>query len=240
LIVVADTLTAKRDGATLEQLERARAALVKAQQLVSTGGGDKTAWDRFEVHWRQARVCQLMTAKVAGKEQRMALAHEGMSHARRALALFPKRVEPHYYLALNMGRLAEADRRLSLIKPMVASAKRALAIDPVYDRAGAWVFLGKVLLTAPAWPVSVGDTEKALLALKQAVRIAPRNALARLFLAQALAAEEEYAEAKVQLERVRTLPLSARWRDEADKVLREVDRALGHSAAAAPAAHGTP
>ena len=209
LVKLADRLMKKR---TIPAIDRARAALKKAlpkhQQPI-------------EVRWRQAKACFLMAYRLKNRDQRVSVAQRGIAHARAAIALDAKRVEPHYYLALNIARIAEARSKLTLIKKMVAAAERAREIDATYDRAGPLVFLGKVYLSAPAWPVSVGNSEKAVKLLEKAVKIAP-DPLSRLFLGQAYKEEDEDEKARHQLKLALEGPLEDRWRREAEKTLRDL------------------
>lgn len=210
LIALADQLTAK-EPATLENLDRAQAALTKAEQKAPS----------FISRWRLARACFLMTALLKNKQQLVEVARAGMAHGETAAKLEPQRVEGHYYLALNMARVAEAKWKITYVKPMVAAGERARKLDATYDHAGPLVFLGKVYLTAPAWPVSVGNTEKAVKLLEEAVKIAPRP-LNRLFLGQAYLEEEEEAKAKEQLTLALQGKLEDRWRREAQAALKRI------------------
>lgn len=200
---------------TVPRIDRARAALTKAHE--------KGHPQPFEVYWRLARVTFLMADRLKNEEQIAALAAEGVQYANKARDLQPHRVEPYYYLALNLAKIAEAKRKLSLIKPMVKAAERARQIDATYDRAGPLVFLGKVYLTAPAWPVSVGNIEKAVELLELAVKIAP-VARTRLFLAQAYLEDDQLDKARKQLELAKKSGLEPRWRDELKKTLERLNR----------------
>jgi tetratricopeptide (TPR) repeat protein len=212
LIAIADA-AAKAEEPTLASLSRARAALKKA-----LGKHPKP----FEVRWRIGRNAFLMASELKNKAQLVEIAKEGMGHAEQATKLEPKRVEGHYYFALTMARIAEAKWKLTYVKAMVAAGKRAQAIDETFDHAGPLVFLGKVYLTAPAWPVSVGNSEKAVELLEKAVKLSPRP-VHRLFLGQAYVAEEEPEKAKEQLKLALEGKLSARWRREAKEALAKAE-----------------
>jgi tetratricopeptide (TPR) repeat protein len=164
-----------------------------------------------------------MTEQLANKQQRLAYAQTGREYAERARAVQPGRVEPHYYLALNTAKVAEAGNKLTLIKPMIAIAEAAARIDPRYDEAGAYRFIGKVYLTAPAWPVSVGSPEKAIEFLERAVSISP-IAINRLFLGEAYFHDESYAKAKLHIGAALRdgAKLDPRWRQEGESYLRRI------------------
>jgi tetratricopeptide (TPR) repeat protein len=83
-------------------------------------------------------------------------------------------VREHIALALeNMSRLE-------------SEMKRALALSPDIDSGGPLRLLGALYLKAPAWPDGIGDIDKALTLLEQAVKKHPEHPLNRLFYAQAL------------------------------------------------------
>ncbi len=208
LVAIAD-VAATLDEPTAELLSRARAALKRA--LLKH---DKP----FEVRWRIARNASLMADVLKNKDQLVEIAKEGMDHAKKAAELEPKRIEGHYYLALTMGRIAKAKRKISYVKPMIASGERALRIDERFDNAGPPFFLGALYLEAPGWPVSVGDSEKAVALLERAVKLSPRP-LYRLFLGRAYLKDEQPQKAIEQLQLALKGKLKPRWRREAQEAL---------------------
>jgi tetratricopeptide (TPR) repeat protein len=216
LVALADDLLSPRSPA-LEALDRARAALERALEADPRD---------YEVRWRLSRVCFLMGQRFANKQQRVEVAATGRDHAKTAEQIAPARVEAPYYLALNLANIADAKSKLAVVKPMVAAAKRATAIDASYHGAGPLVFLGKVYLKAPAWPLSVGDVDKAIEVLERAVVIAPRP-LTRLFLGQVYLEDEEPQKARAQLEPALSdrgpHQLEPRWRREAEQTLQRIE-----------------
>jgi tetratricopeptide (TPR) repeat protein len=124
-----------------------------------------------------------------------------------------------------MAKVAETTSNVRLVKAMVEPAERAEKIEAKYDDAGPLRFLGKVYLTAPAWPVSVGNPDKAIEMLERAVKLAsvPLN---RIFLGQAYYHDEEYELAEKQLRRAlvdgRAKRLTERWRKEAREYLNRI------------------
>jgi tetratricopeptide (TPR) repeat protein len=213
LLGLADELVEGRP--TLPRLDRALAAL---QKLAGRRPND------FAVNWRLARGFFWVTELVGARDLKVSYARQGALHAARAAAAAPRRVEGHYYLALNRAKIAEATADLQLIKPVVAAAELARAADERFDRAGPLLLLGKIYLTAPAWPVSVGNPELAIRLLERALRIAPRP-LTRVFLGQAYYADERYEEAARQLRQAlrEADQLKPRWRREAVEALQRIE-----------------
>jgi tetratricopeptide (TPR) repeat protein len=201
----------------LSRTDRALAALERALEL-------KPA-DRYEVFWRLSKTCFLMTELVEDKVQLHAFALRGVEYAQRARRLNSRRIEAHYFIALNTAKLAEVTSNVKLIQSMVEPAQKAARIDEKYDDAGPLRFLGKVYLTAPAWPVSVGNPEKAVETLKRAVELAPVP-LNRVFLGEAYYLDEEYELAEEHLREAlndgRANRLDDRWRKEAQDYLNRI------------------
>lgn len=215
LVSLADTLTAA-DGLSPRRTDRALAALEKALRR----GHPKP----YEVHWRTARACFLMTEQLPNTHQKLGYARVGRNAARRAVAIDKQRVEGYYYLALTTAKVAEAENSMSLIKPMLRLGEKAAALDKSYDSAGPLRFLGKIYLTAPAWPVSVGSPGKAVELLERAVQIAPEP-LNMLFLGEAYYHDEEYEDAarliRQALVQGKAAGMHDRWQREGERYLRK-------------------
>jgi tetratricopeptide (TPR) repeat protein len=180
----------------------------------------------FSVYWRLAKACFLMTEGVKNNDQRLIYARKGVTYAQKALKLNAGRVEPSYFLALNTAKVAEATHEVKLMKSIVGYAKRAASIDERYDDAGPLRILGKVYITAPAWPVSVGSSEKGVEVLSRAVELAPVP-INRIFLGQAYYHDEEYERAEKELKQAledgRITRINARWHKEAEEYLERID-----------------
>jgi tetratricopeptide (TPR) repeat protein len=214
---------------SVREIDRALAALEKADHL-----GPK---DPFEILWRLARACFLMTGELPNNDQSLGYAARGRDYATSALQINRARVEPHLYLAYNLAKIAEAKSSLKYIRPMVAEAQEAARIDERYDGASPLRFLGKVYLTAPAWPVSIGSADKALEYLERAVQLAP-NPMNHLFLGEAYYSDEQYGKAKQLIQRALREPgrasLDARWKKEAEEYLRRLENESSHRLDAVP------
>jgi tetratricopeptide (TPR) repeat protein len=127
---------------------------------------------------------------------------------------YPRRVEGHYWLALNLGGLAEvggAKRGLRLVPAIAAELKAAQALDETYDQAGPHRALGRLYFMAPPWPLSVGDLNESLPQLRDAVRIAPQNSTNHLYLAETLLQLGQTRQGYRELERVLRSTHHAMW-----------------------------
>lgn len=138
-----------------------------------------------EAGWRLARACFDAAEFANDRAERARLAEEGIQVARAVLALCTTNAPAHYYLALNLGRLAETKSlgALSLVRQMEAHLLTARRLNPDFDFAGPDRTLGLLYRDAPGWPLSLGSRKKARRHLDAAVARAPgyfENRLNRL------------------------------------------------------------
>ena len=115
--------------------------------------------------------------------------------------------EGHYWLALNLGGLAEmagARRGLRMVPEIVTEMEKALKGNPAYDQGGPHRVLGRIFFECPPWPLSVGNLPESLSHLEAAVAIAPENSTNHLFLAETLFKVGKKEEARRELEQVMT------------------------------------
>jgi tetratricopeptide (TPR) repeat protein len=126
--------------------------------------------------WQFARACYDFNDFVTNNAGRAALAEQGIAACRQLLAREPKSAPGHYYLAIELGQLADTRRNLAAIK-MVREIehefKMAGDLDEHFDYAGPARCLGLLYRDAPGWPVSIGSRHKAREWLEQAVKLAP-------------------------------------------------------------------
>jgi len=139
-----------------------------------------------------------------------------------------------YYLSLNMAyalKIAPLTGAPFNLSSVVKALKRSVEMDPDMDDGGPLRVLGALYLKAPPWPAGVGDEEKALELLEQAVEDHPDHPLNHLFLAEAQIEDEEYDAAQQNIDQARKLLDPARffWRAErwskmVDEVQKKLDR----------------
>jgi tetratricopeptide (TPR) repeat protein len=136
-----------------------------------------------------SRLSLHLAEREADPEKRDMLAAEGVSFAETALDQGGgDDGAVHYYLAANLGLVVREHIALALenMSRLESEMKRALALSPDIDSGGPLRLLGALYLKAPAWPDGIGDIDKALTLLEQAVKKHPEHPLNRLFYAQAL------------------------------------------------------
>jgi tetratricopeptide (TPR) repeat protein len=149
---------------------RAAAEFQRAQAQFQSNTNDPAA------AWQFARACFDFTDFVTNNAGRAELANQGIAACRQLLAYESNSVPGHYYLAIELGQLADTRRNLAafkMVKEMEREFKTAGDLDEHFDCAGPARCLGLLYRDAPGWPVSIGSRHKAREWLEQAVKLAP-------------------------------------------------------------------
>ncbi len=151
--------------------------------------------------WRMGRTAFIWADCATNDQQRAAIAEEGIRVGRAAVAREPKTAAHHYYLAQNLGQLAQTKSlgALKLVREMEKVWLQAQSLDERLDFAGPDRSLGLLYLEAPGWPSSIGNNAKARTHLEHAVQLEPDYPDNRLSLAEALAKWHKKADASAQL-----------------------------------------
>ncbi len=117
-----------------------------------------------------------------------------------------------YYYALNLGLILKEKGLLELSKlPKIHNALLCAIKNPDIDSAGPLRVLGYLYLKAPSWPQGIGDIEKALQYLKQAIDLDKSFPENYIFYAEALRENDEPVKAKVLLEKAEVLLDPIKW-----------------------------
>ncbi len=148
---------------------RAEKAFKEAKERVRSEPGKAEALLDF------GRTCYDWADYSTTKSQRAEIANQGIDACRKLVALDGKFVGGHYYLAMNLGQLAQTKTlgALRLVSQMETEFKVALSLDAKYDYAGPDRNLGLLYWQAPGWPTSLGSNAKARAHLTAALKAAP-------------------------------------------------------------------
>ncbi|MDD2768186.1 MAG: hypothetical protein PHT19_05605 [Methylococcus sp.] len=136
-----------------------------------------------------SRICLHLAERDADPVERERYAWEGVRFAEAAVAQGGKDDgSVHYYLAANLGLAVRDDmtQAMANLHRLEDEFKLAAKLSPDYDAGGPLRLLGMLYLKAPPWPSGIGDGDKALDLLKQAVDKHPTHPLNHLFYAQAM------------------------------------------------------
>ena len=126
--------------------------------------------------WKFARACFEFNDFVTNNTGRAELANQGIAACRQLLARESNSAPGHYYLAVELGMLADTKRNMAafkMVKEMEREFKIAGDLDEHFDYAGPERGLGLLYRDAPGWPVSIGSRHKARQWLERAAKLAP-------------------------------------------------------------------
>jgi tetratricopeptide (TPR) repeat protein len=185
--------------------------------------------DDFEAAWKLARARYWLGQHGPEAGRRRDL-EAGIEAGRAAVAIRPDRPEGHFWLAANMGGLAEASGVLQGLKYRGAikeALEKVLAIDPAYLGGAADRGLGRWYYKVPR--LFGGSTERAVEHLQRALTYDPDSTVGHYFLAEALLRLGRRGEARAALQRVLEAPSDPdfapedrEWKAKARALLEEV------------------
>jgi tetratricopeptide (TPR) repeat protein len=167
-----------------------------------------------EAAWKLARACYWLGTHQAEQNRRSVL-ERGVTAGESAIHLASSRAEGHFWLAANMGRLAESFGIVQALKyrgRIKDELERVLLIDPTWQGGSADAALGQWYATVPR--LLGGSRQKAEQHLRLALGRDANNTSALSFLGEMLAAEGRTDEARVLLRRVVAVPLDPEWAPE--------------------------
>jgi tetratricopeptide (TPR) repeat protein len=164
----------------------------------------RTLRDDYDAQAQAAEALAFLAENETNPDLRREAAKRGIVLARHGKELNPNRGECHYWYAINVGWLADVDRKYGLdaVGEMETELKRAIEIDERYDLGGPLRVLGILYLRTPAPPVSIGSSRKGLRLLQRAVELFPDYPENHLYLAEALRKNGLTDEAREALSKV--------------------------------------
>lgn len=164
------------DETSVAAKDRAGFALI-AQKSYDTAKAAASHTNDLDSRWKFGRACfDLAEELKSNSNRREQVAQEGITTCKLLLDQNPESAQGHYYLAMNLGEVADVRRFTALKKTvpqMEAEFKVALSLDPKFDFAGPDRNLGMLYLEAPGWPLSLGSKAKGKTHLLQALKLAP-------------------------------------------------------------------
>jgi tetratricopeptide (TPR) repeat protein len=170
--------------------------------------------DDFETAWKLARGRYWLGEHGPEADRKREL-ERGIEAARVAIKLQPNRPDGHFWLAANMGALAESHgirAGLKYRKPIKEALETVLGIDPGYQQGSADRALGRWYYKVPR--LFGGSNQKSEQHLRKSLTYAPNSTVSHFFLAETLLDEDRKAEARAELEKVLELPLDPQWAPE--------------------------
>jgi tetratricopeptide (TPR) repeat protein len=197
-------------------------ALYADRANLASARGAAAAWSdelartpqAFDAAWKLARLDYWLGGHVPEAEQRRTF-ETGIEAARKAIALKPDRPEGHFWLAANMGGLAESfglRQGIKYRKLIKDALETVLRIDPAFQQGSADRAFGRWYFKVPG--LFGGSNKQAEAHLRTSLRYNANSTVTHFFLAEVLLDEGRKAEARAELQAVLDAPLDPEWTPE--------------------------
>jgi tetratricopeptide (TPR) repeat protein len=221
------TVDARQGPDVPDTLYAQRADLAKAREAEHLWA-ERLARDPrdFDTAWKLARARYWLGGHAA-EQDRKALYEQGIAAARAAVALQPSRPEGHFWIAANMGALAEAfglRQGLKYRGDIKDELETVLRLDPGFQQGSADRALGRWYNKVPG--LFGGSNKKSEEHLRKSLTYNPRSSASLFFLAETLIDEKRSEEARALLQQVMATPLDPIWGPEDQEFKAKAQRLL--------------
>jgi len=168
----------------------------------------------FAAAWKLARTDYWLGGHAAESEQRR-LFESGIDAARKAVALQPNRPEGYFWLAANMGTMAESfglRQGIKYRKPIKEALETVLRLDPAFQQGSADRALGRWYFKVPG--LFGGSNKLAEAHLRASLKYNATSTVTHFFLAEVLLDTGRKDEGRAELQNVIDAPLDPEWTPE--------------------------
>ena len=211
----ADALYAQR-----EQIASARQAAGIWERRLQANPRD------FEAAWKLARARYWLGGH-APEAERKGFLESGIEAGRSAAAIEPGKPEGHFWMAANMGALAESfglRQGLKYRGTIRDTLLKVLSLDPAFQQGSADRALGRWYFKVPG--LFGGNRKKSEEHLRRSLTYNVNSISSRFFLAETLLALDRKAEAMAELQRVLDAPPDPAWIPEDREFKQQAERLL--------------
>jgi tetratricopeptide (TPR) repeat protein len=215
--VAAQSAAPASDGrvADADRLYAERANIDSARRAADIWAAALAADRRnFEAAWKLARADYWLGGHAPERERRGFL-ENGIEAGRTAIAAQPNRPDGYFWMAANMGTLAESfglRQGLKYRKPVREALETALRIDPAFQQGSPDRALGRWFFKVPG--LFGGSHKRAEAHFRASLRYNPNSTASHYFLAELLIDDGRKDEARAELQKVLDAPLDPEWTPE--------------------------
>lgn len=213
-LLVAAPVTAQQTSGDPDALYAARENVRSALAAAEIWEARLAKGPDFEAAWKLARACYWLGGHVA-QDQRRAQFERGIKAATRAIEIEPNRPDGHFWLAADMGAMAESFGLGQGIKyrgPVKRELETVLRLDPGYLQGSADRALGRWFFKVPR--LFGGSKSKAIEHLKKSLTYDPDSTATLFFLAESYLDDGQTADARRTAQQVIDAPLDPDWAPE--------------------------
>jgi tetratricopeptide (TPR) repeat protein len=168
----------------------------------------------FDAAWKLARADYWLGGHAPEAERRRFF-EQGIDAGRKAVALQPNRPEGHFWIAANMGALAESfglRPGLKYRKPIKEELETVLRVDPRFQQGSADRALGRWYFKVPS--LFGGSHKDAEAHLRASLSYNPNSTASHFFLVEVLLDDGRKDEARAELQKVLDAPIDPEWAPE--------------------------
>ena len=168
----------------------------------------------FESAWKLARARYWLGGHATEKD-RKALLEGGIAAGRAAVAVAPGKPEGHFWIAANMGALAESfglRQGLKYRGEIKNELETVLRLDPAFQQGSADRALGRWYFKVPG--LFGGSKKKSEEHLRKSLTYNPNSTATLFFLAETLAEMNRKDEARATLQKLLAAPNDPHWTPE--------------------------
>ena len=180
------------------------------------------AWERrleddpldFDAAWKLSRARYWLGGHVT-RADRTRQYEAGIAVARRATLMESARPEGHFWMAANMGALAESSGLRAGLRyrgDIKERLETVLSLDPGYQQGSADRALGRWYAKVPG--LFGGSDERAVEYLRRSLKYDPNSTASHFFLAETFLEMDRTEDAESKLQRVLDAPLDPVWAPE--------------------------
>ena len=203
-----------------------RANLASARRAADLWRAALSAGRDFDAAWKLARADYWLGGHGPDVERRKDL-ESGIEAGRTAAAIEPNRPEGHFWIAANMGALADSfgiRQGLKYRKEIKSELETVLRIDPAFGDGSADRALGRWYFKVPR--LFGGDHKLSESHLRTSLTYNPNSTVSHFFLAELLEDDGRRDEARAEYQKVIDAPLSRDWAPEDREFKEKARRAL--------------
>jgi tetratricopeptide (TPR) repeat protein len=168
----------------------------------------------FEAAWKLSRASYWIGGHQAASDGRR-IFEAGIDAGRKAAALQPDRPEGHFWMAANMGGLAESHglrQGIKYRKPIKEALETVLRLNPGFEQGSADRALGRWYARVPG--LFGGSRKLAEEHLRASLAYNPHSTASHYFLAELMLDGGRRDVARAELQRVLDAPLDPDWAPE--------------------------